>query len=59
MTHLVSIKPYLSLLQEPEHELQVHGLRHLNELVDQFWMEIANAGATMYLSSILQDYRVY
>jgi hypothetical protein len=53
MTHLVSVKPYLSLLQEPEPELQVHGLKHLNELVDQFWMEIANSGANMYSSPAL------
>jgi hypothetical protein len=53
MTHLVSVKPYLSLLQEPEHELQVYGLKHLNGLVDQFWMEIANAGENMYSSPAL------
>jgi 26S proteasome regulatory subunit N2 len=48
MAPLVSVVGYLALLQEPEPELQAHALRNLNQLVDQFWMEIADAGANMY-----------
>jgi len=48
MAPLVSVAGYLALLQEPESELQAHALRNLNQLVDQFWMEIADSGANMY-----------
>jgi 26S proteasome regulatory subunit N2 len=48
MVPLVSVSGYLSLLAEPEHELQAQALIKLDELVDQFWMEIAEHGSTMY-----------
>lgn len=32
----------LSLLDEKETNLQIHALKKLNELVDQFWHEIAD-----------------
>ena len=48
MVPLVSVAGYISLLEEPEPELQAQALINLNELVDQFWMEIAEYGSTMY-----------
>lgn len=38
-----SAAPALSLLEEPEHVLQAHGLRSLNLLTDAFWPEISDA----------------
>jgi 26S proteasome regulatory subunit N2 len=49
MVPLVSVAGYLSLLSEPEPELQAEALVNLNELVDQFWMEIAEHGSIMSL----------
>ena len=51
MVPIVSVAGYISLLAEPEPELQAEALANLNELVDQFWMEIAEHGALMYLSA--------
>ena len=48
MAPLVSVAGYLALLQEPEPELQAHALTNLNQLVDQFWMEIADSVGDMY-----------
>lgn len=48
MVPLVSSVGYIALLEEPEHELQAHALKTLDGLVDQFWMEIADAVSTMY-----------
>lgn len=48
MVPQVSVAPYLALLEEPEHELQAVALSKLNELVDVFWSEIADASTTMY-----------
>ena len=50
MVPIVSSAAYLCLLEEPEPELQAHALVKLDELVDQFWMEIADALPTMYPS---------
>jgi hypothetical protein len=50
MVPLVSSVGYIALLEEPEHELQAHALKTLDGLVDQFWMEIADAVSTMYFS---------
>jgi len=47
MVPLVSAVGFISLLEEPEYELQAHALRNLNDLVDQFWMEIADSVSTM------------
>jgi hypothetical protein len=47
MVPLVSVSGYLSLLQEPEPELQAQALIYLNQYVDQFWFEIAEYGSTM------------
>ena len=52
MVPLVSVAGYISLLEEPEPELQAQALVNLNELVDQFWMEIAEYGSTMYFKYI-------
>ena len=51
MVPQVSVAPYLALLEEPEHELQAVALTQLNELVDVFWSEIADASTTMYSTS--------
>jgi 26S proteasome subunit RPN2, N-terminal domain len=48
MAPITSVAGYLALLEEPEPELQTQALVSLNVLVDQFWMEIADAGAAMY-----------
>jgi hypothetical protein len=48
MVPQVSVASFLALLEEPEHELQAHALTKLNELVDVFWSEIADASTTMY-----------
>ena len=48
MAPLVSVAGYISLLTEPEPELQAQALVNLNDLVDQFWMEIAEHGSEMY-----------
>jgi len=48
MVPQVSVASYLALLEEPEHELQAHALTKLNDLVDVFWSEIADASTTMY-----------
>ena len=48
MVPLVSVAGYISLLTEPEPELQAQALVNLNDLVDQFWMEIAEHGSIMY-----------
>jgi len=47
MAPLASVAGYISLLSEPEPELQAQALVNLNDLVDQFWMEIADHGAIM------------
>ena len=47
MVPLVSMAGYISLLGEPETELQNEALVNLNKLVDQFWMEIAEHGSLM------------
>jgi hypothetical protein len=47
MVPLVSVAGYISLLTEPEAELQAQALVNLNDLVDQFWMEIAEHGSIM------------
>jgi 26S proteasome regulatory subunit N2 len=39
----------IALLEEPEEELQQHGLAKINLKVDQFWAEIADALPLMYL----------
>lgn len=31
----------LSLLEEPEPELQVHALEQLDQLIDHYWVEVA------------------
>jgi hypothetical protein len=51
MAPLVSAAGFLALLQEPEPELQAHALVNLNNVVDQLWMEIADAVSTMYKQS--------
>lgn len=38
----------IALLEEPEEELQLHGLNKINQKVDQFWAEIADALPIMY-----------
>mgnify|MGYP006973269490 CR=1 FL=1 len=43
MAGLTSASSFLSLLQEPEPELQVHALQKLDQNVDQFWPEIADS----------------
>jgi len=48
MVALTSIAGYVSLLEEPEPELQAQALVALDGLVDQFWMEIADHGSLMY-----------
>ena len=48
MAPIASVAGYLALLEEPEPQLQIQALTNLNALVDQFWMEIADAGASMY-----------
>lgn len=40
-TVLSSASGLLSLLEEEDPILQVHALRQLNDVVDQFWPEIA------------------
>jgi hypothetical protein len=52
MVPLVSVAGYISLLAEPEAELQAQALVNLNDLVDQFWMEIAQHGSIMYYSPL-------
>ncbi|KAG4306410.1 hypothetical protein PORY_000398 [Pneumocystis oryctolagi] len=42
MSGVHSVGGVLSLLDEKETTLQVHALKNLNELVDQFWHEIAD-----------------
>jgi 26S proteasome regulatory subunit N2 len=37
----------LSLLKEPEEEVKVFALSKLNELVDDFWAEIAESVTSM------------
>jgi len=49
MAPIASVAGYLALLEEPEPELQSQALESLNKVVDQFWMEIADAGALMYV----------
>jgi 26S proteasome regulatory subunit N2 len=44
---------YIALLEEPEEELQQHGLYKINQRVDQFWAEIADALPLMYYFEIL------
>jgi len=42
MAGLTSASAFLSLLNEPEPEVQVHALEKLDKHVDQFWPEIAD-----------------
>ena len=39
----------MSLLDEPEEEVQVFALSRLNELVDIFWAEISESISKMYI----------
>ncbi|CAG8455290.1 13893_t:CDS:10 [Ambispora leptoticha] len=43
MVGLTSAGGIIALLDEPEEELKVYALKKLNNLVDQFWAEIADA----------------
>jgi 26S proteasome regulatory subunit N2 len=54
MVPLISAAGYIALIEEPEHELQAHALVNLNELVDQFWMEIADAVSKMYTVQMIR-----
>lgn len=40
---LSSARGLLSLLDDPERELQAHALRELDQCVDTFWPEIATS----------------
>jgi len=48
-----SISGYVSLLAEPEPELQSQALQHLNQWVDQFWMEIADSATLVYFIHLI------
>jgi 26S proteasome subunit RPN2, N-terminal domain len=50
---LTSAAGVLSLLQEPDDALKAHALQKVNDLVDQFWAEIASSIATMYVYLVL------
>ena len=41
--YFISLAGVLSLLDEPEKDIQVFALSRLNELVDEFWPEISDA----------------
>ena len=46
---LTSATGVLSLLQEPDDALKSHALKKVDEIVDQFWAEIAGSISTMYV----------
>lgn len=45
---LSSAAGLLALLEEPEISVKEHALKKLNDVVDVFWPEIADANHTLY-----------
>lgn len=51
MAGLTSASSFISLLSDPEPEVQMHALSKLDKHVDQFWPEIADSIERMFVPS--------
>lgn len=55
MVGLNSAAGLIGLLDEPDNQLKVFALKQLNQLVDQFWSELADHIAKMYAYFLTRD----